>query len=96
MIECVHSLSLFQAASRLILSSMAQNFWMAIFAWFTCFVVTIAVSLLTVPKADSELHGLVYGLTNVPSDAHEPWYRRPGVLAVVVIACVAVLNVMFW
>ena len=27
-------------------STMAQNFWIAIFAWTTCFVVTIVVSLL--------------------------------------------------
>ena len=28
-------------------STMAQNFWIAIFAWTTCFVVTIVVSLVT-------------------------------------------------
>ena len=28
-------------------STMAQNFWMAIFAWSTCFVVTLLVSLAT-------------------------------------------------
>src|SRR5262249_32031182 len=28
-------------------SEMAQNFWTAIFAWTTCFLVTIVVSLLT-------------------------------------------------
>src|SRR5579862_2788197 len=31
-------------------STMAQNFWMAIFAWSVCFVVTIVVSLATAPK----------------------------------------------
>jgi SSS family solute:Na+ symporter len=36
-------------------STMAQNFWIAIFAWSTCFVVTIVVSLATAPKAESEL-----------------------------------------
>ena len=30
-------------------SEMAQNFWTAIYAWTTCFVVTIAVSLMTRP-----------------------------------------------
>ena len=32
-------------------SSMAQNFWIAIIAWTTCFVVTIVVSLVTTPAA---------------------------------------------
>jgi len=31
-------------------SEMAQNFWTAIWAWFTCFVVTIFISLLTKPR----------------------------------------------
>src|SRR5262252_6739672 len=44
-------------------SSMAQNFWMAIMAWTTCFVITILVSLVTKPRPESELRGLVYGVT---------------------------------
>jgi hypothetical protein len=45
---------------------MAQNFWIAIFAWSTCFLVTIVVSLATTPQAESKLRGLVYGLTDLP------------------------------
>src|SRR6478672_2187883 len=33
-------------------STMAQNFWIAIFAWLACFLVTLAVSLLTKPRPD--------------------------------------------
>jgi SSS family solute:Na+ symporter len=77
-------------------STMAQNFWIAIFAWSTCFVVTILVSLATRPKADDELRGLVYGLTDIPHDPNEPWYRRPGPLALAVGAGAVVLNVLFW
>ncbi|HWB98228.1 MAG TPA: sodium:solute symporter family protein, partial [Bryobacteraceae bacterium] len=47
-------------------STMAQSFWVAILAWTTCFLVTIAVSLATRPRPDGELVGLVYGLTTVP------------------------------
>jgi SSS family solute:Na+ symporter len=77
-------------------STMAQNFWMAIFAWSTCFVVTIVVSLMTSAKPESELRGLVYGLTAVPSDSGEPWYRRPLVLAGIVCVALVILNVIFW
>jgi solute:Na+ symporter, SSS family len=77
-------------------STMAQNFWMAIFAWSTCFLITIVVSLLTSPKPETELRGLVYGLTDLPHDAAEPWYRRPGPLAVVVLVALVILNVIFW
>ena len=75
-------------------SSMAQNFWMAIFAWSACFLVTIAVSLATKPRAPAELEGLVYGLTKVPKDEGVSWYKRPGPLAVVVAVALVILN--FW
>ncbi|HEV7588951.1 MAG TPA: sodium:solute symporter family protein [Longimicrobium sp.] len=77
-------------------SEMAQNFWTAIWAWTTCFVVTIVVSLLTKPRPEEELRGLVYSLTERPKDEGEPWYRRPGPLAVVVLAMTLVLNLIFF
>jgi SSS family solute:Na+ symporter len=77
-------------------SVMAQNFYIAIFAWTTCFVVTILVSLATRPKSDEEMRGLVMGLTDIPTDAHEPWFRRPGPLAVVVGVAVVIINIVFW
>ncbi|MFL5381949.1 MAG: sodium:solute symporter family protein [Longimicrobiaceae bacterium] len=77
-------------------SEMAQNFWTAIWAWTTCFVVTIVVSLLTKPRPAEELRGLVYSLTERPKDEGEPWFRRPGPLAVVVLAMTLVLNLIFF
>ena len=38
-------------------SEMAQNFWTAIFAWTTCFVVTILVSMVTAPRRDERTDG---------------------------------------
>jgi solute:Na+ symporter, SSS family len=77
-------------------SEMAQNFWTAIFAWTTCFTVTIIISLLTTPRPDSELKGLVYALTDRPQDVGLVWYQKPAVLAVVVLAMLVVLNWIFW
>jgi len=77
-------------------STMAQNFWIAIFAWSTCFVFTILISLITTPKTDASLHNLVYGITDIPHDANVPWYKRPGPLAIVVIVCLIGLNLLFW
>ena len=77
-------------------SDMAQNFWGAIWAWTICFVATIVVSLMTRPKRDEELKGLVVGLTPAPSEGHLPWYLKPLILGVVVLACTAALNLLFW
>jgi solute:Na+ symporter, SSS family len=77
-------------------SEMAQNFWTAIFAWTTCFVVTILVSMVTAPRPEAELRGLVYSLTPRPRDEGVPIYRQPGPLAVVVLLATIVLNIIFW
>ena len=77
-------------------STMAQNFWIAIFAWSACFVVTILVSLASQPKPAAELHNLVYGLTDIPHDADLPWYKRPAPLAICVIVALIALNLIFW
>ncbi|MBZ5653242.1 MAG: sodium:solute symporter family protein [Acidobacteriia bacterium] len=76
-------------------SEMAQNFWTAIYAWTTCFVITIVVSLLTRAHDEKELAGLVYSLTERPTQHGLHWYQRPAVLAVVVLAATALLNIVF-
>jgi len=77
-------------------SEMAQNFWTAIYSWTTCFVVTIIISMVTRPRPDDELRGLVYSLTDRPKDTHMAWYRRPATLAVIVVLMTIVLNIIFW
>jgi solute:Na+ symporter, SSS family len=76
-------------------SEMAQNFWTAIYAWTTCFLITIVVSLLTRAHDEKELVGLVYSLTERPTQQGLSWYQRPVVLAVVVLAATALLNIVF-
>jgi SSS family solute:Na+ symporter len=77
-------------------STMAQNFWIAIFAWSACFLVTILVSFASAPKPATDLHNLVYGLTDIPHDGNLPWYKRPAPLAVIVIVALVILNLIFW
>jgi len=76
-------------------STMAQNFWIAIYAWSACFLVTLAVSMVTQKKDDAELRGLVYGLTEVPVE-EVVWWKRPAPLAAIVGVALLVLNVIFW
>jgi solute:Na+ symporter, SSS family len=77
-------------------SELAQTFWTAIIAWSTCFVVTIVVSLVTRPRPDDELRGLVYALTPRPSDGHLPLRARPWTLAVIVLVLTLGLNLLFF
>jgi SSS family solute:Na+ symporter len=77
-------------------SELGQTFWTAIAAWVTCFVVTIVVSLMTRPRPDEELRGLVYSLTPKPSEGNVVWYERPTVIAVIVLAIALALNIIFF
>jgi SSS family solute:Na+ symporter len=77
-------------------STMAQNYWIAIISWTVCLVVTIAVSLMTAPKAETELTNLVYGVTQIPREEDAPWYKRPGPLAVAVIVVLVLANLAFF
>jgi solute:Na+ symporter, SSS family len=77
-------------------SEMAQNFWTAIWAWSACFVVTIVVSLCTRAREEKDLVGLVYSLTERPSEELIAWYMRPAVLGAIVIGMALVLNLVFW
>ena len=76
-------------------SDLAQTFWTAIFAWTTCFVVTILVSLVTRPRQEADLKGLVWSLTDRPKDEHLPWFKRPVTLALAVLAITLILNLIF-
>ncbi len=77
-------------------SEMAQNFWTAIWAWTVCFLVTIAVSLVTRPRDEEQLHGLVYSLTERVRSEDVPWFERPAVLGCIVLGIVLLLNIVFW
>lgn len=77
-------------------SEMAQNFWTAIWAWSICFLVTIVISLVTKPRPEKELVGLVYSLTERPSEENVAWYLRPAILGIIVLGMTALLNFVFW
>ena len=74
----------------------AQNFWTAIYAFGVCFLVTVGVSLVTRPRPERELVGLVYSLTPRQDSSAARWYRRPAVLGACVLGAAVVLNLLFW
>ncbi len=78
-------------------SPMAGNFWRASIAWLVCFTVTIVVSLVTKPKPESELQGLVWGTgPSTLMDGLVPWYKRPLILALIVSVATLACNLIFW
>jgi len=78
-------------------SEMAQNFWLAGFAFTVCLILTAGISLATKQtKTNEELKGLVYSLTPKIKDDEQNWFLRPAVLGVILLAACVVLNLIFW
>ncbi len=78
-------------------SEMAQNFWLAGFAFTCCFVLTLVISLATKrTKTDAELKGLVYSLTPKIVDHDQPVWQRPPVIGTVLLIACVILNYIFW
>jgi len=76
--------------------ALAQDMYQALWSFVVCVTVTVAVSLMTKPKTDAELTGLVYGLTEVPSIGAIPLYQKPIFWAVVVSVVLIILNIVMW
>jgi solute:Na+ symporter, SSS family len=75
---------------------MAENMYRALWSWLVCVIVTVAVSLVTKPKPDSELNGLVMGVTDIPSEGQLSLWQRPAFWAVAVSIVFVAFNVIFW
>jgi SSS family solute:Na+ symporter len=64
-------------------------------------LLSVIVSMVTRPKTDEELKGLVYSLTpkadrtEVAQEGDHGWYRKPTLLAGISLALVVVLNIVF-
>jgi len=77
-------------------SEMAQNFWLASFAFIACFALTVLISLATKrTKSDAELKGLVYSLTPKIADTAQAWILRPAVFGTLLLIACVVLNLIF-
>jgi solute:Na+ symporter, SSS family len=75
---------------------MAENMYRALWSCLVCAFVTVAVSLVTKPKPEAELKGLVYGVTEIPSENYVSTLERPWFWAAVVGTGFVVLNIIFW
>ena len=76
--------------------ALAEDMYRALWSCLIGVIVTIVVSLATTPKPDSELKGLVYGVTIVPQEGESKLWQRPAFWAAASIAVLLVLQWIFW
>jgi solute:Na+ symporter, SSS family len=83
------------------LSGQGASFVAAGAAFVVDIAVSVAVTMVTEPKPESELRGLVYSLTpkediTDPDEASLAWYQQPTKLAGVSLVLVIILNIALW
>src|SRR3954451_24754077 len=81
-------------------SQIASTWWQAVIAFVADAVVLVGVSLVTQPKPEHELRGLVWGLKReVEEDdsvaGDEAWFRSPKLLGFGALGIVLALNIIF-
>ena len=76
-------------------NEITQNVCGAIFAFACSAIVAIAVSLVTRPRPESELAGVVNSLTPRPVQHPAQWWRRPEALALAILIVAIALNLFF-
>jgi SSS family solute:Na+ symporter len=83
------------------LSGQGASFVAAGAAFVVDILVSVIVTMVTQPKPESELRGLVYSLTpkqdfHDANEGHLAWYQQPTKLASVGLVLVIILNILFW
>jgi solute:Na+ symporter, SSS family len=76
--------------------AMAEDMYRALWSWILCVVVTVVVSLMTKPKPESELTGLVYGATAIPREGNLSLFKKPIFWAGVALVLFVILQYIFW
>jgi solute:Na+ symporter, SSS family len=82
-------------------TDLEETFWGSGAAFVVGVVVAVVVTLMTSPKPDDELQGLVRGVGATDLSAGElvgdrTWYRNPVLLGMIALALAIVLYIPFW
>jgi SSS family solute:Na+ symporter len=77
-------------------TEMAANIYIIIVGWLLAFFVIVGLSLVTEPRPESELEGLVYSLARTLRGSSMPWYVDPKSWAVALLLMLTLLEVIFW
>jgi len=75
---------------------LAQAMWQALWACSICVVVTVLVTMMTRPRPDDELRGLVYSLTETAHEEHASVFHKPVFWGVVALVIFVILQIIFW
>jgi SSS family solute:Na+ symporter len=76
--------------------ALAEDMYRALWSCLLNVIVTVIVSLMTTPRPESELQGLVYGATKIPSEGQMSLVQRPIFWAGIALGLFLILQWIFW
>jgi SSS family solute:Na+ symporter len=83
-------------------SDLEESFWGAGLAFVTAVLVAVFVTLVTPPKPENDLRGLVYGLAGSSTSgeailaADKVWWRNPALLGGIAVVLAFLLYIPVW
>jgi solute:Na+ symporter, SSS family len=82
-------------------SDLEESFWGAGIAFVSVVVVAVLVTLVTTPKREESLQGLVYGMSNVEIGGDvvagdTAWYRSPVLLGSIAVVLAVLFYIPLW
>ena len=77
-------------------SGMGQAFIVASVSCIVNFIATIFISLITKPRPEAELKGLVWSLTERTAAYQGKWYSNVVTLGILLLAITIILNIIFF
>jgi solute:Na+ symporter, SSS family len=89
-----HWVSLFALSPQA--KGLAQDMYQSLWSCTTCVVVTVLVTMVTKPRPDQELKGLVYSLTEVAREEHTSLLHKPVFWGIAALAMLVILQIIFW
>src|SRR5215468_2960028 len=75
---------------------LAQAMYQSLWSCATCVVVTILITMVTRPRPDEELRGLVYSLTDVAKEEHASMFHKPVFWGMLALSVLVILQIIFW
>jgi SSS family solute:Na+ symporter len=76
--------------------ALAEDMYRALWSSLIGIIVTIGVSMVTKPKTDEELKGLVYDIVHWPREENAPLLYRPVLWGVAALVMLVILQWVFW
>jgi len=77
-------------------TDMAANIYIIIVGWLVAFAVATGLSLVTKPRSETQLEGLVYSRARKFRENPDPWHKSPALAGIALLVMLGIVSIAFW